>query len=209
MAGYNYSSVGAYFITIVTYNREHLFGEIFNGTMVLNGLGKVAEQCWMDIPNHFPFVSTDQFVVMPNHIHGIIIINESVEANDYSPLQSDSPTPIGNPVEAYNHTPLPCDPPIPVVHPVKANGYSPLPTVPPTPPFITPKFRSPSKTIGSIVRGFKIGVTKWAKRSTAVENVWQPNYHDHIIRDEKSLISIRQYIYDNPRNWVNDNENKL
>lgn len=72
----DYGSNGAYFITICTQKRECYFGEIINGEMYLNEIGKLAEQYWIEIPNHFPFVELDNFVVMPNHVHGIIIINK-------------------------------------------------------------------------------------------------------------------------------------
>ena len=67
--------------------------------------------------------------------------------------------------------------------------------------------QSPSKTIGSIVRGFKIGVTKWFRENEHVGNVWQRNYYEHVIRNEESLSRIRQYIHENPTRWAFDREN--
>lgn len=72
---YNYSRNGIYFITICTKNRVNNFGEIKNGKMQLSEIGKIAHHYWIKIPNHFPFVVCDEFIVMPNHIHGILIIN--------------------------------------------------------------------------------------------------------------------------------------
>ena len=72
---WDYSKNGAYFITICTQNREHFFGNIQNGTMQLSEIGKLAEQYWLEIPKHFPFIELGNFVVMPNHFHGILIIN--------------------------------------------------------------------------------------------------------------------------------------
>ena len=68
-------------------------------------------------------------------------------------------------------------------------------------------FRSPSKTVGSIVRGFKIGVTKWIRANTDIHEVWQRNYYEHIIRDAATLNQIRQYIIENPARWSEDTEN--
>lgn len=65
-------------------------------------------------------------------------------------------------------------------------------------------FRSPSKTIGSIVRGFKIGVTKWARANTDVFLVWQRNYYEHVVRDDESLTRIRDYVTTNPARWMDD-----
>ncbi len=73
---WDYGNNGSYFITICTKNREHYFGEIINGIMQLNEIGKIAEQYWLEIPNHFPFIELGNFVVMPNHTHGILIINK-------------------------------------------------------------------------------------------------------------------------------------
>ena len=73
---WDYGTNGAYFITICTQNREHFFGVVQNGTMQLSETGKIAEQLWIEIPNQFPFIELGNFVVMPNHVHGILIINK-------------------------------------------------------------------------------------------------------------------------------------
>ena len=69
--------------------------------------------------------------------------------------------------------------------------------------------RSPSRTIGSIIRGFKIGVTKWFRENTGTNTVWQRNYYEHIIGNEESLKRIQQYIIDNPLQWAFDRENPV
>ncbi|MGD0591288.1 MAG: transposase [Bacteroidota bacterium] len=76
---YDYSQPGEYFITICTYNHEYTLGEIINSEMRLNEIGKIAEKCWKEISNHFMNVELDEFVVMPNHLHGIFTISEPVE----------------------------------------------------------------------------------------------------------------------------------
>jgi putative transposase len=76
LKGYDYTSAGAYFITIATYQRECLFGEIVDGEMILNDYGRVADEFWRAIPKHFPNVELGAFVIMPNHIHGIIVITD-------------------------------------------------------------------------------------------------------------------------------------
>jgi REP element-mobilizing transposase RayT len=75
LPGYDYTSAGAYFITICTHNRQCLFGAIDNGQMGMNEVGRIAEQCWYEIPAHFPHAALDAMAVMPNHVHGIIWIN--------------------------------------------------------------------------------------------------------------------------------------
>ena len=87
LQGYDYSQAGAYFVAFCTHNRECLFGEIVNGEMRLNDAGNIAGQCWDDIPIHFPHVDRDECVVMPNHIHGIVVITGTVGAKNFSPLR--------------------------------------------------------------------------------------------------------------------------
>jgi REP element-mobilizing transposase RayT len=160
LKSYDYSHPGAYFVTVCAHNREMLFGEITSGKIVLNEYGNIVVRCWREIAAHFPNTELDEFVVMPNHIHGIIWINNSVGANDYSPLQM--------PYKNIHGT---------------------------------------SKTIGSIIRGFKIGVTKWLRQNTDHFSVWQRNYYEHIIRHDEELNRIRQYIIENPLKWDIDSEN--
>jgi len=155
LKGYDYAQAGAYFITICTHKRACLFGEIINGKMTVHDAGRVAEECWYAIPGHFPRVGLDRFVVMPNHVHGILFISDA---------------------------------------PVGAKYVSPLPSRP----------QGTSKTIGSAIRGFKIGVTKWMRQNTEFQNIWQRNYYDHIIRNEKDLNRIRKYIIENPLQWQAD-----
>ena len=158
LKGYDYSRSGAYFVTICTHNRRCLFGEIKDADMVLNQAGVAASECWRKIPEHFPQVELDAYVIMPNHVHGILVINETVGAKNFSPLPSGRP-------------------------------------------------RGTSKTIGSVVRGYKIGVTKWMRQNTTACNVWQRNYYEHIIRNETELNRIREYIRNNPAQWDTDREN--
>lgn len=168
LQGYDYSQAGLYFITVCTHNRVPLFGEIVDGVMVLNAAGQIVEKCWCAIPEHFPQVILDEFVVMPNHVHGIITIG----AND---------------VGANNHLPLP------------SNETS-------TQSNETPRSsqHGTSRTIGSMVRGFKIGVTRWFRANTDIHKVWQRNYYEHIIRNEDSYLKIAEYIQTNPQRWEID-----
>src|SRR5687768_3301385 len=79
LASWDYSHPGSYFITICTKKRKHFFGEIINKEMYLNDVGIIADQCWSAIPDHFENTTLGEFTIMPNHIHGIIIINDGVE----------------------------------------------------------------------------------------------------------------------------------
>ena len=165
LQGYDYSRAGAYFLTVCATNRVCLFGDIANGQMRLNDAGRMAMECWNEIPCHFPDVTLDAFVVMPNHVHGVLMITDTVGAK----------------------------------HTVGAKNVSPL--QPGQRPHGT------SKTIGSIIRGFKIGVTKWMRTHANVHDVWQRNYYEHVIRNNDELNRVREYIVNNPAQWSLDREN--
>ncbi|MCX6245084.1 MAG: hypothetical protein NTU98_10310 [Bacteroidetes bacterium] len=172
LKGWDYSKPGAYFITIVTKNREWLFGNIVVNEMMLNDAGNIAQQSYLDIPNHFPNVKLDAFIIMPNHVHGIIFITENhVDAQNFAPLSITIPVPAM--AETQNFASLPYK-----------NQFGPQ-----------------SKNLASIVRGFKIGVTKWFRENNNQNSIWQPRFHDHIIRNDESLQRIRDYIENNPKAW--------
>jgi putative transposase len=109
----------------------------------------------------------DAFVIMPNHVHGIIVITEPCRG-EKSFAPTDAPT--------------------------TTSGTTP---------------QSPSRTIGSMVRGFKIGVTKWFRVNTEVYSVWQRGYYEHIVQNEAELTAIREYIQGNPARWDDDENNPL
>jgi len=80
---------GAYFVTLCTRGRACLFGHVVNGEMHLNEAGETARRCWEDIPTHFPMVELDTFVIMPNHMHGVVVIGCKGEASD-SPVSANT-----------------------------------------------------------------------------------------------------------------------
>jgi len=161
---YDYAQDGYYFVTICAKNKIECFGKIINGKMILNEIGKKANQCWLEIPKHFPDVSLDEHIIMPNHLHGIIAIETPmvVGAQNFVPLQREQ-------INKFQH--------------------------------IVPR------SLGSIIRGFKIGVTKWCRDNNHNEFQWQRNYYDRIIRNEKELDKIRKYIFENPLKWELDRNN--
>jgi len=230
LPGYDYSQPGYYFVTVCIHDRkQNLFGNVVDGIMVLNEFGKHTEQCWHDIPKHFPNVKIDDFIAMPNHVHGIIRIcgnpagaNVFVGANDYSPLREQTTPETGTPHARNDYSPLREQTTPETGTPHAPNDYSPLreQTTPETGTPYAPNDYSPihtkqihpcgtSKTVGSIVRGFKIGVSKMFRKHSPDKIVWQRGYYDHIIRDEKSLFFIRKYIRGNPMNWRADSENHI
>ncbi len=84
---YDYSQGGSYFVTFCSYNRHCLFGEVVGDAMRLSEYGKLVDECWKSIPSHFPLASLDAYIVMPNHVHGIITITENDGASHDLPLR--------------------------------------------------------------------------------------------------------------------------
>lgn len=173
---WDYRWAGAYFITICTQNREPYFGHIMDGEMKLSHAGVIANVLWHQIPHHAQNVELGAFVVMPNHIHGIIIINDNVETGHALYLQSTKQSTKQTPNES-------------TIQP-RTIGQQ--------------RFQNIGKnSISSIVGSYKSAVTKHANR-LELEFQWQPRFHDHIIRDEKSYQRISTYIMNNPAHWQED-----
>jgi REP element-mobilizing transposase RayT len=179
---YDYSQEGMYFITICTHERQRSFGQIENATMYLNQTGIVARKCWLDIPVHYPNVVLHEFIVMPDHIHGIIelVVGGAHNFND---------TVVG--AQNFNDT---------VVN-VGAQNLDDTFVVVGAQNFEPPRnerLKIIPRSVGSIIRGYKIGVTKWFRGNQLGTRIWQRNYYEHIIRNEKSFQRISQYIINNP-----------
>jgi REP element-mobilizing transposase RayT len=184
LVGYDYSKAGLYFVTICCQNRGCLFGEIVGENMILSDGGKIANECWVAIPKHFKNVVLHEYIIMPNHVHGIIEITPvDIGTNQHSSKDNEN-------VSAKNLSPDNVN----IDNKEMANVDSPL----------RQEFKSPSKTIGSIIRGYKIGVTKWFHSNTEIDIVWQRNYYEHIIRDRESYQTISSYIFNNPVKWNED-----
>ncbi len=182
LVGYDYSQAGLYFVTLVCQDRAQLFGDIKDGIMYLNEFGQIAADEWLHTQEVRDNVVLHEFVVMPNHIHGIIEILFPKESSN-----------------------------------------------------IVGAFKSPSQTIGAIIRGYKIATIKRIKEleskgelqfaptaptaptfptnptreiiKSLAYKIWQRNYYEHIIRDEKAYINISNYIIENPLNWEEDQLN--
>lgn len=198
LQNWDYGSNGAYFITICTKNRECYFGEIMNNvpepstnerTMQLSEIGKLAEQFWLEIPNHFSFIELGNFVVMPNHVHGILIIDKmetpattattattAVEARLIAPLRTPQRTPL--------RTPQPSQTP-------NAGGFA------------GNKNPMINENISRIIRWYK-GRCSFEIRKIHTDFSWQSRFHDHIIRNSGEFERIQNYIANNTLNWKDD-----
>ena len=189
LKGYDYGSNGGYFVTIETHQMNHYLGEVVqtchgtspvpieNGeskedhitpitnihvaeethhgaSILLSPIGQVVHENWLNIPKHFPFVRLDKFVIMPNHIHGILFFNK----------------------------------------PSKQNWES-------------NKFKSTKGTLGMVMNLYKGSVKSYAKNNN-IEFSWHPRYYDSIIRSDRDLNNIRNYIRNNPINWIKKESKK-
>jgi len=177
--GYDYTQPGAYFVTIVTHQRECLFGEVVDGKMRLNQNGQIAQWEWERLAHRFTFIKLGTYIVMPNHFHGILIFHNSVRATrtDYMDIYPNNASSQAIASIENSGSPLP-------------RGPKPL-------------------SLGAILGQFKSRVTKrlWKNPSLDGTPIWQRNYYEHIIRDDDDLNRIHLYIEANPRNWHTDAEN--
>ncbi|WP_392419833.1 transposase [Capnocytophaga canis] len=174
LKGYDYSREGLYFITICCQNREHYFGEIVDGKMQLNEIGEIAYNEWINTETIRKNVVLHSFVVMPNHFHTIVEIAHQCRGVLHTPNYITLRTPNGDEKGVFNTS-----------NNEKGVCNTPL--------------RSPSQTLGAIVRGYKSAVSKKIGFS-----VWQRNYYEYIIRNEESYFKIHEYIENNPAKWEED-----
>ena len=183
---WDYGSDAAYFITICTNDRSHYFGEIENCKMVFSHVGVLADVFWHEIKNHAKNIELGAFQVMPNHIHGILILvgNENtdtvVETRHALSLPETTET-----TETTENT---------------ENSYQPHTNL----TIGQQRIRNQGKnTISSIVGSYKSAITKHANRLN-LKIKWQSRFHDHIVRDDGEYSRITEYIINNVANWSED-----
>lgn len=178
---YDYSQAGSYFITICTHERQPLFGSIVNGVMALNAAGAEVETMWQALPRHYPSVALGEYVVMPNHFHGIVeIVGAPLAAPKINAAPQINATPQINTEPQINSD---------FNHGATNQGAA-----------------SSAPTLGQILRRFKstsaIAVNRCLNRQS--QPVWQRNYYEHIIRTEQAYQNIAEYIRSNPQRWHED-----
>lgn len=159
LPGRDYGQAGAYFVTLVTAGRRCIFGAVRGETLHHGAAGRAATTLWSAMPRSFPYVTLDDFVVMPNHVHAVLHIRD--ESSSAALLASDG------------------------------RG----------------SFTSPTATLGSVVRSYKIGVTRWMRERGYLGDVWQRGYYDRVVRGHDDLLRIRNYIAANPGRWLEDDLN--
>ncbi|MFH1798929.1 MAG: transposase [Candidatus Omnitrophota bacterium] len=162
LQGYDYTQSNHYFITACTDNKQEWFGEIKNNEMILNNYGNIIKQQWQWLGQQYPYVKLDEYIIMPNHVHGIIIINNLYINHFVTARSRPGPTHSNN---------------------IKI------------------------KSLSSLIGAFKTTSSKSIRLNGLSDFIWQRSFHDHIIRNEKSLQKIREYIINNPASWAEDEEN--
>jgi putative transposase len=188
LRGYDYAQEGLYFVTICTHNREHLFGEIKNGKMVLNDVGMIVESVWRSLPNKFP-VALHGHQIMPNHGHYIAQIVDGHEKQSGGKIPA--PT-LGQMIAYFKYEST-----------KQINNYVGVGFSDPStsrPPGLNKNPPDSNKYLCNPIR-------KWQVNHGLFTKIWQRNYYEHIIRSEKEYWVIKQYICDNPENWEKDVEN--
>jgi len=173
---YDYKSPGAYFVTIVTHQRETIFGEITDGKMKLNQIGYLVDAIWRKLSQTFP-VELDEWVIMPDHLHAILwILDDNGKSNSRSGEASG--------IESGRHL----DEIAPDASPLQQS-----------------KGTKPG-SLGAIIQNFKSLTSRRinALNHSRGAPVWQPNYYERVIRTEIELNNARNYIIANPLRWPND-----
>ena len=151
LEGYDYTQSNYYYVTVCTDNRQEWFGKIENNEMILNYHGEIVKEQWQWLAKQYSYVELDGYIVMPNHVHGILII-----------IRADN-TDRSRPV--------------------------------------------PTKSLSSLIGAFKTTSSKLIHQNGLSDFVWQRSFYDHVIRNDRSLDKIREYIVNNPINWTEDEEN--
>lgn len=172
---YDYTSPGVYFATICVRERLCLLGDVIEGVMRLSAWGEIVHACWCAIPDHFPHVSLDAFVIMPNHVHGILVFHAEAIVQ-----QAGTRTDVG----AQHAAPLP-------PHARDSTGRRPGVAA-----------GSLGAVVRSFKAAAARQV--YAAPDPPDKPFWQRNYYEHIVRDEPDLDRIRTYIDANPARWAND-----
>ena len=184
LKNYNYSQNWFYFVTICTKWRQNYFGEIINWEMILNNYGKIAKKFWDEIIYHYQNVEIDEFVIMPNHIHWIIIIvgNEYFRSDDLNENHTNEYFRSDNLNENQTN---------------ENNGNE--------------NIRSLRKTnLSNVIKWFKIWCTKEIREKFEdFEFAWQKSFFDKIIKNDEQLNKTREYIINNPLKWEFDKNNPI
>ncbi|MGI6740868.1 MAG: transposase [Brevefilum sp.] len=194
LVGFDYAQPGAYFVTIVTQGRACLFGEILAGEMHLNAAGVMIARVCAELPNHIPCMAWGIYQIMPNHFHAIIELMDEVDTQSSKPGQALLEECFAKPAPTRDQQ-----------FQIPTDGRQ----------INSPTGEPPNRrtTLGDVVGRFKsltthryiegIHTKQW---TPFARRLWQRNYYEHIIRDEKDYQAVYEYVLSNPQNWTDDPE---
>ena len=190
LKNFDYSRAGAYFVTICSHNKKFVFGRVEDDAVRLSELGRLIEECWQQITEHFMNATLDEYIIMPNHLHGIIVLSESYHdcrGAARSARETDS-TGRGAARSARK---------------TDSTGRGAACSTRSETSNMRPD------TLSTIVRSFKSAATKLARESNLVANepLWQRSFFERIIRNNDAMMKAREYIINNPLRWHLDKEN--
>jgi len=214
LKGYDYSQAGAYFVTMCVQNRECALGEVVDGEMRYSSNGYIVRDFWPEVEAHFPHVEVASFVIMPNHVHAMIIIRDVAPSEGDQSDMRRGVVPTRRGVVPTRRGVVPT--PLRTTHPQSTSSQStPLHAAAQSDPGRgNPVSTGGKPDLGHIVAFYKYQTTKrinaQSRRrddhatTTPGRRFWQRNYYEHIIRDEADLRRIVEYIRENPRRWEDD-----
>jgi len=191
---YDYSGAGAYFITISAFENHLHFGRINNSVVELNSIGSMVRDVWLLMPERFPNMVSDEYIVMPNHFHSVIML-EDIEDEKSDPNRAMTSQNLRREIANQNLERAMTS--IAVEGAMTSIARTGEPCVRP--------HGTAQNSIGRIIQAFKsITALKYIKLNRSLGTLqpgmklWHRNYYEHIIRDEKDYIAIREYIISNP-----------
>ena len=181
LKGYDYTQVGAYYVTVCVNDRKCVFGDVKNKEMVVNEYGEMVDKWWRELTRKYDMVEIDEYKIMPNHLHGIIVIVGA----DLCVRPDDVGNVYKNHIDDHN------------TDNINIKGQT--------------RRSAPTPTVGTIIQWFKTMSSNEYIRNIKNHNwppfdtrLWQRNFYEHIIRNEKDLNRIREYIVTNPAGWEED-----
>jgi putative transposase len=207
---FNYAEAGAYFVTVVTYRREAILGDVKDGQTSLSRFGNLVANIWRDFPIRYSYIVLDEYIVMPDHFHAVLWIKH----NPINPTFVGAGSLLRSPENSDDETMTATSKPALSTSPKNVHGGSPRAGYKSTTNDTINGLHSQSANepaptsvhvLSEIIRNFK---TVSAKRINLIRRlpgtpVWQRGFHDRIIRDEEELNAVRQYIQTNPSRWTN------
>ena len=237
LKGYDYSQPRAYFITICTENKICYLGNIVDGITISYPISDIIQEIWQEIPEKFQGVDLDAFIIMPNHVHGIVIINKECRDMIQETRRNNTENIRGGLIRQIRIKDYINDSEVSFINQTPINNFSKenkvgLINQAPTKNHLNGKngslinriltknqaftraknwnlMQDSKRTVGKIIRYFKEKTAKIVHDKFFPSFQWQRNYYEHTVRSARELNSIREYIINNPIKWALDRENRL